>query len=72
MEIIAITKNSSVRIVQCGDEYIRQIKMSFLPVWSDVERVKEEWIASKWILEYGMEVSTDYPTIAEIKERQEK
>ena len=70
METIAITEDGSKRIVLCGDRYLRQRRVGFIDHFLNVEETTEEWIASKWILEYRMKVESDYPTIAEIREGQ--
>lgn len=70
MKIIAITENGARRILLCGDRYLRQQRAGFINHFLDIEETTEEWIASKWILEYGMKVESDYPTIAEIREKQ--
>lgn len=38
--------------------------------WNDKEETKQEWMASKWILDYSLRVGSEYPTIAEIREMQ--
>ena len=72
METIAISDNSRTRIITCGDYWLLQNKISCINYWHTQEETKQEWMASKWILEHGLRVSTEYPTIAEIKGRQEK
>jgi hypothetical protein len=38
--------------------------------WGPSKETDKEWLASKWILQFDMRVSTDYPTIEEIKNQQ--
>lgn len=70
MEVIAITEDGRKRIVLCGDIYLLQALILVCSFWIDKDETKQEWVASKWILDYGMNVSTDYPTIDEIKKAQ--
>ena len=76
MKILAINEKETLRVVKFGDEYHLQkpaISVWLKPTcWVDNEIAGEEWVASKWILDYGLKVSTDYPTIAEIREQQKK
>lgn len=72
METIAISDDGRTRILLCGDRYILQNKIICINFWNDTEETKQEWMASKWILDYGLKVGSEYPTIAEIKERQKK
>ena len=72
MDTIAITKDGRKRIILCGDIYIRQTKVMFGDFWMDNEETKQEWIASKWILDNGMQVASEYPTIDEIRKEQSK
>lgn len=74
MEVVAINEKENIRVVKSGDMFYLQTLISqiFGRLWNDSEMVKEEWIASKWILKYGMKVSSDYPTIDEIREKQKE
>jgi len=73
MEILAINEEETLRVAMFGDMYHLQQSTSIfyiLGIWKDVKAPGEEWMASKWILDYGLKVSTDYPTIAEIRTKQ--
>lgn len=68
MEIIAISEGEKTRIIKRGNEYVFQDY--WVPRWQDIDKTEEEWIASKWILDYDLKVSSDYSTIAEIRNEQ--
>ncbi len=70
METIAISDDNRTRILLCGDIYLLQSKIICANYWLDKEETKQEWVASKWILDYGLKVGSEYPTIAEIREQQ--
>jgi len=73
MEIIAINGKETKRVVQFGDMYHLQKTVSKIfssSLWADINTTKEEWLASKWILDNNLTVATDYPTIAEIRAKQ--
>ena len=73
MEVIAINKNENMRIAKFGDTFHLQTQVSKLfscSLWHDSKMTKQEWMASKWILDHGLKVSSDYPTIDEIREMQ--
>lgn len=72
MEVIAITEKENIRIVKYGDTFHLETLISkiFGSLWHGSDVTKEEWIVSKWILKYSMKVSSDYPTIDEIREKQ--
>ena len=75
MEIIAIHEKETFRVIKTGDKYHLQkpAALWLRPLcWVDNEIAGEEWVAAKWILDYGLKVYTDYPTIDEIRERQKK
>ncbi len=73
-KVIAISKREDVRVVKFGDMFHLQTLVSkiFGNIWSDYKTTKEEWLASKWILDKELKVSSDYPTIKEIREKQNK
>lgn len=71
MKTIAINTIENLRVVLFGDLYVLQTKV-FCFGWINSEESKEEFMASKWILKYGLKIEEDYPTIAEIRERQKK
>ena len=70
METIAISDDARTRIILCGGMYILQRKITCMNYWNDREETKQEWMASKWILDYSLKVGSEYPTIAEIREMQ--
>jgi hypothetical protein len=73
MELIAINKKETVRLVKFGDSFYLQKTVSIFfgrNLWADVNTTNQEWLASKWILDNGLTVCTDYPTIAEIRAKQ--
>ena len=72
--VIAINENETRRIIKDRGLYSYQIaKTPWLTVdiWTSIKTTTEEWLASKWILDYRLKVSSDYPSIKEIKEKQE-
>ena len=70
MELIAISEGERTRIIKQGDVYIFQ--EYWVPRWQDIDRTQHEWLASKWILDKGLTVCADYPTIAEIRSKQKE
>ena len=68
MELIAINEDEDIRIIKCGVTYFLQ--EYWVHRWKDIKDTTEEWLASKWILDYYLKVSTDYPTISEIRNEQ--
>ncbi len=72
VEVIAISEKEGIRVVKFGDMFHLQVLISkvFCSLWHDSKTTKEEWLASKWILDRGLKVSSDYPTIDEIREKQ--
>lgn len=71
MEIIAISEEEFTRILKCGSTYILQ-EQRIPTVWMKIKETEEEWLASKWILDDELKVSSDYPTIDEIRETQKE
>jgi hypothetical protein len=75
MELIAINNKETWRVVMFGDHYHLQRTVSKIfssSLWADVNTTQHEWLASKWILDKGLTVCTDYPTIAEIRSKQKE
>ena len=70
MEVIAINKEENCKIVICGDRFMLQHKIC--RVWIFGKDTKQEWRVSKWITDFGLKVSSDYPTIQEIKDKQNR
>lgn len=70
METIAISEDGRMQVILCGDIYLLQTKIRCMNYWYDKEETKQEWMASKWILDYELKVGSEYPTIAEIREMQ--
>lgn len=73
MELIAINEKETRRIVKFGDMFHLQRTVSKIfssSLWADVNVTDQEWLASKWILDYRLKVRTDYPTIEEIRSQQ--
>jgi len=73
MNLIAINNKETKRVVLYGDMYHLQKTISKIfssSLWADINTTKEEWLASKWILDNGLTVATDYPTIAQIRAKQ--
>ena len=70
MEVIAINKKENIRIIKCGDFYVFQTKVILANYWMNKEETKQEWLASKWITDNNLKISTDYPTIDEIRNKQ--
>jgi len=70
VDTIAISDDARTRIILCGDIYILQSKIMCVNYWNDKEETKQEWMASKWILDYGLKVGSEYPTIDEIRKMQ--
>jgi hypothetical protein len=73
MEVIAINSKETKRIVMFGDYYHLQRTVSKIfssSLWADINTTQQEWMASKWILDNGLTVCTDYPTIAQIRAKQ--
>jgi hypothetical protein len=68
LDLIAINERETLRIVKRGKLYIFQVYV--LGEWGPSKETDKEWLASKWILQFDMRVSTDYPTIEEIKNQQ--
>ncbi len=73
-KVIAINKRETIRVVKFGDMFHLQSLISkiFGNIWTDHKTTKEEWLASKWILDKELKVSSDYPTIEEIRNKQNK
>ncbi len=72
MEIIAIDDKENKRIVKYGDLYVFQTKIILAQYWMNKKETNQEWLASKWILDYDLKVSTDYSTIEEIRNKQQQ
>lgn len=75
MEVIAINEKETVRVVKFGDMFHLQKTVSKIfssSLFADENITDQEWLASKWILDYGLKVCTDYPTIDEIREMQKR
>ncbi len=71
-KIIAINDDETLRIVKNSNTYSfeRKFELHRFCTWSEVDHTVEEWLASKWILDYDLTVGTEYPTIDEIREMQ--
>lgn len=73
VELIAINKKETVRVVKFGDMFHLQkivFKLFSSSLFADINTTDQEWLASKWIIDYDLTVSTDYPTIDEIRKIQ--
>ena len=71
---IAINANETLRLQEKRYSYTLQYKkeLNNFWVWADAQITCEEWIAAKWILDNDMFVGENYPTIDEIREKQNK
>jgi len=72
MATIAINDEEDMRITKSGNLYSfeRKYELRSFSMWKEIRWTSEEWMASKWILDWGLMVSSDYPTIDEIRQRQ--
>ncbi len=70
--VIAINKDETVRIIQeKSTYYLERLKeVEKWGIWSGVKETNQEWLASKWILDYELEIPSNYPTIKEIEKQQ--
>lgn len=69
MSVIAIDQKENVRLLSEGNRYILQRFSEVVSKgWTTMKTTEEEWIASKWIIDYSLKTDKDYPPLQELLE----
>ena len=69
MNTIAINQKEDIRLLHDGKRYILQeYSEVVLKGWITIKSAEEEWIASKWVIDYSLKTDKDYPPLQELLE----